>query len=224
MQCTAINASRRRGGVRGGAVSRRRSMQAVASRPRVALCVRSTSARDRTRDHGRQRPSHGVRGDVVAAPRHRRLRGALGARRLQLGRAASAAQLRPLQEPPRQGGAERPQALLHLPALHVREVPADGGPAARDGDADGSTAGAGAGRGARAAPVGPPTGHRAGAAGAAHGEGAAQPHAAAAALRGLDQLRLSAGLSRRLPLRLVPAAVRSSAAGDAASVAASTAW
>lgn len=201
--------------------ARRRRGQAVASWPRAAPRVRSFRARRIRREHGRKRgPSHGVRG-LVEAPHARRLRGALRARRLQLRRAARAAELRALSEPPAQDRAEGPQAVLQVPQLYLREVYTDGWPAASDGTTDCYAACPGAGRGARAGRDAG-AGRGAGAAGAAGGEGAAQPRGAAAALAGLGQLRLGPRLARSVPVRAA-AALHTAAASDAASAAATTA-
>lgn len=117
----------------------------------------------------------------MEAPRDRRLRRPLRAGRLQLRGPARAAQLCALQESPPQGGAEGAQALLQVPLLHVREMPADGGPAAGDGAADGAEAGASAGRGARAPPRPSSAGGGARTPGATGGEGPAQPFSPATA-------------------------------------------
>lgn len=109
----------------------------------------------------------------------------------------------------------------------MREVPADGGPAAGYGTADSAAEGAGAGRSARAGAGGgaAATGPGAGPAGAPDGEGVTEPRGSATtALVGLYQLRLCAGLpaSRRVAVRAA-AAVSATAADHAAAVAASAA-
>lgn len=188
--------------------------------------MRSFRARRIRREHGRKRGfSHGVRG-LVEAPYARRLRGTLRTRRLQLRSAAGSAELCAMPQPPAQGGAEGPQAILQIPALHLREMPPHGRPAASDGATDCTASCPGARRcaraGSRVRAAAP--GRGAGAPRAAHREGAAQPYSAAAAhaLAGFGQLRLGAGQPGGLSLRAA-ATVRAPAAGHATAAAAATA-